>query len=78
MALREWARHTIGLIREECEALDPNALVVTMSFTHRAARIAGGSTVAHCIHRYRDTHDAWCIVDEFSQLSTDLLRQVAR
>lgn len=48
------------------------------AFTRRASRIAGGSTVAHCLHMYRDVHNSSGVVDDFSQLSTDLLRQLAR
>ena len=70
--------HLIKMVVKEIETQDPHALIVTMAFTHRAARIAGGSTVAHCLHKYRDAHNAWGIVDEFSQLTTDLLHQISR
>ena len=49
-----------------------------MAFTHRASRIAGGKTIAHCLHRHKNLQNAWAIVDEFSQICLDLLRQIAR
>ena len=62
----------------EIQKEHPNDVIVTMAFTHRAARIAGGKTIAHCLHRYRDLQNAWAIVDEFSQITLDLLRQISR
>ena len=43
-----------------------------MAFTHRAARIVGGKIIAHCLHRFKDTQNAWDMVDEFSQICLDL------
>ena len=57
--------HLINMIRGDIETQDPNANIVTMAFTHRAARIAGGSTVTYCLHKFRDTHNAWGSVHEF-------------
>ena len=49
-----------------------------MVFTHRASRIAGGRTISHCPHHYKDLQYEWAVVDAFSQIGLELLRQVAR
>ena len=53
-------------------------MILPMAFTHRAARIAGGNTIAHCLHAHKYKHGVWAIVDEFSQIPLDTLRQMAR
>ena len=52
----------IEMIVSEIQKEHPGATIITMAFTHRAARIAGGKTISHCLHRYKDVHDAWAIV----------------
>ena len=53
-------------------------MILPMAFTHRAARIAGGNTIAHCLQAHKYKHGVWAIVDEFSQIPLDTLRQMAR
>lgn len=45
-----------------------------MALTHRAARIARGETIAHCLKPHIYGQDAWAIVDECSQIPLDTLR----
>ena len=68
----------IELVAAEIQREHPTDIIVTMAFTHRASRIAGGKTIAHCLHRYKNLQNAWAIVDEFSQITLDLLRQISR
>ena len=37
---------------------------VTCAYTHAAARLVGGSTVARLLHFDKRLHDAWVIIDE--------------
>lgn len=51
---------------------------VTCAYTHAAARLVGGSTVARLLHFDKRLHDAWVIIDEVSLLPIDTLGQIAR
>ena len=50
----------------------------TCAYTHAAARLVGGKTVAHLLHYDKKLHDAWVIIDEVSLLPIDTLGQIAR
>ena len=52
--------------------------IITMALTHRAARLAGGVTIAHALNKYRFAQDYIGIVDAFSQIPLDMLRKLAR
>ena len=52
--------------------------VFKCAYTHAAAKLIGGSTVAHLLHLDRSLHDAWILVDEYSLIPIDTLGQLAR
>ena len=50
----------------------------TCAYTHAAARLVGGKTIAHLIHFDKMLHGKWVIIDEVSLLSIDTMGQIAR
>ena len=51
---------------------------VTCAYTHAAARLVGGNTVARLLHFDKRLHDAWILIDEASLIPIDTLGQIAR
>ena len=52
--------------------------VLKCAYTHAAAKLIGGTTVAHLLHLDKSLHDAWILVDEYSLIPIDTLGQLAR
>ena len=48
------------------------------AYTHAAARLVGGMTVARLLKFDARLHDAWILVDEWSLIPIDTLGQLAR
>ena len=52
--------------------------VFTCAYTHAAARLTGGMTVARLLHFDTRLHDAWILIDEISLLPINTLGMLAR
>ena len=52
--------------------------VFTCAYTHAAARLTGGMTVARLLHYDTRLHDAWILIDEISLLPINTIGMMAR
>ena len=57
---------------------DRGETVFTCAYTHAAARLIGGMTVARLLHYGTRLHDAWILIDEISLLPIDTIGMMAR
>jgi len=66
------------MIDEEIFKIDKDAKIHPMALTHVAARLTGGSTIAHALHRYKRVRGAWIKPDEFSMIPLCMLGEMSR
>ena len=72
------AGKSYALKQLEEELLRRGEKVHVCAYTHAAARLVGGATIAHLLKLDARLHDAWIIVDEMSLIPVDTLGQLAR
>ena len=70
--------HFTSIIKELIREEDPDAQIVSMALTHVAARLQGGCTVNHALHKFAKIRDAWIFIDEASQIPLSTMGELSR